>query len=196
MNSLSNEIIEMLNNKKEAAFEVVFNLYYPRLVYFAKEYVSYEDAKNLTQDAFVTFWEKNPIVSNESQLQSFLYTTVKNNCLMRLRHEKVKKKFTDKSKERIQNQVYLSALQQLDTSVLAFNELETIIEKTLADLPPRCREIFILSRFEGKKNHEIAETMEISVKTVEAQMTKALKILKIALKDFLPIIAYLLTSNH
>lgn len=196
MTSLSNEIIELLNKKQEAAFEVVFNLYYPRLVYFAKEYVVYEEAKGLVQDAFVSFWEKNPVISNESQLQSFLYTTVKNNCLMRLRRQKVINKFKNKSKEKIQNQIYVSALEQLDTSATTFQEIEVILEKTIADLPPRCREIFILSRFNGRKNQEIAENLEISIKTVEAQITKALKILKIALKDFLPFIAYLLVSNY
>lgn len=196
MNSLSNEVIELLNKKQEAAFEVVFNLYYPRLVYFAKEYVVYEEAKNLVQDAFVVFWEKGLNVLNESQLQSYLYTTVKNNCLMRLRHKKVKEKFIENSKEQIQNQIYLSALEQLDTSVLAFQEIEAIVENTLANMSPRCREIFILSRFEGKKNHEVADELDISVKAVEAQITKALKIFKIALKDFLPLIAYFLTANY
>ena len=196
MTSLSKEIIELLNKKQEAAFEVVFNLYYPRLVYFAKEYVPYEEAKGLVQDAFISFWEKNPFISNELQFQSFLYTTVKNNCLMRLRHEKVVKNHRDKSIKEIQNQIYLSALEQMDTSVMTFQEIEIIIKKTIADLPPRCREIFILSRFEGRKNQEIAEKLEISVKSVEAQITKVLKILKIALKDFFPIIAYLLVSSH
>ena len=196
MNSLSNEVIELLNRKKEAAFEVVFNLYYPRLVYFAKEYVVYEEAKNLVQDAFVVFWEKGPAVLNESQLQSYLYTTVKNSCLMQLRHKKVKDNYIEKSKENIQNKIYLSALEQIDTSAMAFQEIETIIENTLADMSPRCREIFILSRFEGKKNHEVADKLNISVKAVEAQITKALKMFKIALKDFLPLIAYLLTTNY
>ena len=194
--NLTNEIINLLNNKQEAAFEVVFNLYYPRLVYFAKQYVSYEDAKNLVQDTFVIFWEKNPEILNESQLQSFLYTSVKNKCLMRLRHEKVITNFINKSKEKIQKNIYLSALEQLDTSVLTFQEIELIIEKTIADLPPRCRETFILSRFEGKKYHEIAEELKISVKAVEAQITRALKIFKIALQDFLPLITFLLITNY
>jgi RNA polymerase sigma-70 factor (ECF subfamily) len=192
MNNLSNEIIGLLNQKQEAAFEVMFNLYYPRLVWFAKEYVPYQDAKSLVQDAFITFWEKNPIVSNESQLQSYIYTLVKNNCLMFLRHEKVKKGFADKTGMKMQNQVYQSALEQLNTSEMAFQEIETIIEKTLAKLPPRCREVFILSRLEGKKNHEVAKELNISVKAVEAQITKALKAFKDTLKDFLPLLACLL----
>ncbi|MCD6355376.1 MAG: RNA polymerase sigma-70 factor [Prolixibacteraceae bacterium] len=191
MDSLTNELIELLNKKQEAAFEVVFSLYYPRLVSFAKEYVSHEDAKGLVQEAFISFWKKNPTVMNESQLQSYLYTSVKNNCLIRLRHEKVKKRFNDNAALKMQNQIYLSALEQLDTSAIAFQEIETIIEKTLAGLPPRCRDIFILSRFDGKKNQEVAKELNISVKAVEAQITKALKVFRVALKDFFPLVAYL-----
>ncbi len=196
MNSLSNEVLALLNKKQEAAFEVMFSLYYPRLVHFAKEYVPYEDAKNLVQDAFVSFWEKNPVVSNEFQLQSYLYTSVKNNCLMCLRHEKIARNFVDNTENRIHNQILFPALEQLDTSVTTFQEMEAIIEKTLSELPPRCREIFILSRFEGKRNNKIAEELNISLKAVEAQITKALKAFRVTLKDFLPILAYLLTANH
>jgi len=196
MDSLTNELIELLNQKQEAAFEVVFSSYYPRLVYFAKEYVSHEDAKGLVQEAFITFWEKNPTVLSKYQLQSYLYTSVKNNCLMHLRHEKVKKRFTDDAMLKMQNQIYSSALQQLDTSVISFQEVETIIEKTLIALPPRCRDVFILSRFEGKKNQEVAEELDISVKAVEAQITKALKVLRVALNDFLPLVACVLINNY
>lgn len=192
MNSLSNAIIELLNQKQEAAFEVMFNLYYPRLVRFAKEYVPYQDAQSLVQDAFITFWKKNPAVSNESQLQSYMYTIVKNNCLMFLRHEKIKKGFADETEMKMQNQVYQSALEQLDTSEMAFHEIEAIIEKTLAELTPRCREVFVLSRLKGKKNHEVAQELNISTKAVEAQITKALKVFKGALKDFLPLLACLI----
>lgn len=192
MNTLSNEIIALLNKKQEAAFEVMFNLYYPRLVWFAKEYVPYQDAKSLVQDAFITFWEKNPTVSNESQLQSYIYTLVKNNCLMFLRHEKIKKGFADEMGMKMQNQVYKLALEQLDTSEIVIQEIEAIIKKTLAALPQRCREVFILSRLEGKKNHEVAQELNISVKAVEAQITKALRMFKGALKDFLPLLVWLL----
>ena len=196
MNSLSNEIIGLLNEKQEAAFEVVFSLYYPRMVYFAKEYVSYNDAKSLVQDAFISLWDKNPKFMNEAQLQSYIYTNVKNNCLMYLRHEKVRKNYAEKAAAEKQNQIYTTALGQIDTSVMAFQEIEAIIEKTLAGLPPRCREVFMLSRLEGKKNQEVAGALNISVKSVEAQITKALKVFRVALKDFLPLVAYLLINNQ
>lgn len=190
MDSISEEVIILLNKKQEAAFDVVFNIYYPRLVYFAKEYIPYDDAKNVVQDAFIMLWNKKPFFANEAQLQSYIYTSVKNSCLMYLRHEKVKKVYQNKIGEQKQNQIYSDALGNLDTSVMAFHEIETILEDTLNNLPPRCKEVFTLSRLEGKKNKEIADLLAISVKAVEAQITKALKVLSIALKDYLPIIAY------
>lgn len=195
MDLLSNNLIDLLNKKQEAAFEVVFSLYYPRLVYFAKEYVAYEDAKSLVQDAFISLWEKNPIVNSEYQLQSYLYTSVKNNCLMRLRHEKVKERYVIATELKFQNQINLSALEQLDTSTISFQEVEALIQKTLADLPPRCRNIFILSRFEGKKNQEVADELNITVKAVEAQITKAIKVFRVSLKDYLPLVAYFILLN-
>ncbi len=192
MTLLSTEIIKLLNNKDESSFEVMFHLYYPRLVYFAKEYVSYEDAREIVQDAFVTFLEKNPTFSNDFQIRSYLYTLVKNNCLIHLRHQKVKNNFINKTNEdHVQNQVYQLALEQLDTSEFTFKEIEHIIKDTIESLPPRCREIFILSRINNKKNREIADDLNISIKAVEAQITNALKIFRVALKDFLPFIIFI-----
>ncbi len=188
MGSLSLEIVQLFNKRLESAFEVVFNLYYPRLVYFAKEYVPYDDARDLVQDAFVNIWNKKNEFFSEAQLQSYLYTEVKNSCLMYLRHEKVKRKYKEQfisNHERTFNQ---KALEQLDTSVFSFHEIESIIERTLNELPARCREIIQMSRFEGKKNQEIADELQITVKAVEAQITKAIKIFKIALKDYLPLV--------
>ena len=192
MKALTNEILQLLNKNQEAAFEVVFKLYYPRLVYFAKEFVPESESKNLVQDAFISMWDKKPQFINESQLQSYLYTNVKNNCLMFLRHEKVKKKYKSEAAFQKQNISYTEALSGLDTSTVTFREIETIIEKTLSELPARCREVFVLSRMEGKKNKEVAEALNISVKAVEAQITKALKTLRVSLKDYLPLVAWLL----
>ncbi len=194
MEPVSKEIIKLLNKRNDAAFETIFNIYYPRLVYFAKEYVPNHESENLVQDAFISMWNKKPEFLNESQLQSYLYTNVKNNCLMYLRHEKVREKFGKEKLLQKQNEVYTDALKSIDTSALVFQEIEVIIEKTLKELPPRCREVFVLSRLEGKKNKEVAETLNISLKSVEAQITKALKVFRGRLKDYLPLVAYLLVS--
>ena len=187
MTAITIDILNQLNNQKEAAYKVVFDAYYPRLVHFAYEYVPYADAKSLVQDAFVTLWNKKPEFISEAQMQSYLYTNVKNNCLMFLRHEKVKQNYTEKQ---LQNDVYSEALDCLDTTTITFQEIEVIIEQTLNELPPRCKEVFELSRIRGCTNLEIAKELEISVKSVEAQITKALKIFRVALKDYLPMIVY------
>ncbi len=192
MKVLSNDIIALLNNRNDAAFDVVFTVYYPRLVAFSKEYVSEDDALNFVQDAFITLLDKAPSFSDENQLQSYLYTNVKNNCLMFLRHEKVKKKYSDHkiATDTLYN-LNLEALERLNTSPIAFMEIEQIVNDTLDKLPPRCREIFILSRMEGKKNAEVASIFNISEKSVEAQITKSLKVFKIALKDYLALFAFM-----
>ncbi len=142
MKVLSNDMIALLNKKNEADFDVAFTVYYPWLVAFAKEYVPEEDARNFVQDAFITLLDKAPVFLNENQLQSYLYTNVKNSCLMFLRHEKVKKKYSDHkiAKETLFG-VNLEALERLDTSLVTFMEIEQIMNDTLEKLPPRCREI-------------------------------------------------------
>lgn len=193
MSFLSKNTIEPLNSKDESAFQVMFCYYYPRLVYFAKEYVSYEDAKGIVQESFISFLEKTPTFFNEYQLRSYLYTLVKNSCLMHLRHQKVKTNYINKVNGQVlQSQVYQSALEQLDTSEITFREMESIIKNTLDSLAPRPREVFILSRYEGKKNVEIAVLLGISIKTVEAHITNTLKIFRVSLKDFLPLFSFLL----
>jgi RNA polymerase sigma-70 factor (ECF subfamily) len=80
------------------------------------------------------------------------------------------------------------AVEPFETYVLS--ELEALFKKSLNKLPERCREIFELSRFQGLKNREIAEMLHLSEKTVENQMTKAIRILKEELKDYLPLLTF------
>lgn len=111
---------------------------------------------------------------------------------MFLRHEKVKRKYSNhKISAEFRSSLNAEALERLDTSPIAFREIEQIINDTLEKLPPRCREIFIQSRMEGKKNVEVAGMFNISEKAVEAQITKALKVFKIALKDYLAVLIFM-----
>lgn len=195
MSLLSNETIELLNKKDENAFEIIFRLYYPRLVNFAKEYVSCEVAKGITQEAFIILLQKEPIFSKEYQLRSYLYTLVKNECLMYLRHHEVKSNFVTKVVKNRRNQIYESSLDYIDRCEVTLRELNSIIDSTLDMFSPRCREVFILSRYNGMKNREIANDLNISIKTVEAQITKAIKIFRVALKDFLPFVLLFAIHN-
>ena len=186
-------LFEKLRTGDEAAFKVIYNKYVPRLFYFVREYLPQADmAENVIQDTLMTLWDKKANLTDDTNLSAYLYTVAKNNCLSKLRDLKYSKKLYDSADlgdlELIAN---FDALNSLDTSSLTFSEIEKIIRETLEQLPPQCRVVFQLSRFDEKKYREIAEELSISVKAVEGHMTKALKQFRINLKDYLPLVAYL-----
>ena len=110
---------------------------------------------------------------------------------MFLRHEQVKKKYVErKIADQSQIDLNIQALDRLNTSSIAFSEIEQIITLTLNELPPKCREVFLFSRFEGKKNSEVAEILNITEKAVEAHISKALKAFRISLKDYLSLLIF------
>jgi RNA polymerase sigma-70 factor (ECF subfamily) len=193
MPELSKELIRTFFNGDEASFKIIFRFYYPRLFHFVHEYIPPDDlAENIVQDTFLTLWNNRALLLPDTNLNAWLYTVARNNCLKKLRDEKFSKKliFSGCLNE-AELELNLDALSQLDTSGLTFSEIERIIQATLESLPPQCRVIFEKSRFENKKNREIAEELDISIKAVEAQMTKALKLFKESLKDYLPLVAWL-----
>lgn len=187
------KLIEKIKSGDDVAFKVIYNKYFPRLYYFIREFIGMDDlTENVVQDTFATLWEKRRTLREDVNISSYLYSVAKNNCLYRLRDQRYQQRFfvsgSPDSKELAQN---LKALDSVDTSVLAFHEIEQIIEKTLEELTPQCKRVFMLSRFEGMKNREIAEELHITVKAVEGHMTKSLKIFRTALKDYLPLAAHL-----
>lgn len=191
---LSKNNILRLRDGDNNAYEQIYNTLYPRLFYFIREYIADEEiVRNILQDAFLSLWEKRTLLSEEINLAAWLYTVTKNKALKHLRHQEYVNQF---SREKIQtfNEDTLNAfaLERLDTSMLSLHEIENLIEKTLKSLPPKYSEIFKMSRYGNNKNREIAEKLNISEKTVEAHITKTLKLLRIALKDYLPLVFYLL----
>lgn len=187
------QLFERIRNNDEAAFKVVYNTYYSRLYYFIFEFIPQKDiAENIVQDTFFVLWDKRKKLNDNTNLASYLFTVAKNNCLYRLRDKRYSQKlFVSKNLELNELELNLEALSTLDTSTFAFREIEEIIEKTLEGLPPQCRKVFELSRFREMKNTEIAGELNISVKTVEGHITKGLKKFKEALRDYLPLVAYL-----
>jgi len=171
------EKIADIKKGNSTAFKVLYNDYYRRLFYFAKEYVIDEDeAHNLVQDTFLQLWERKEFLNEDSNLKSLLFVITRNNCLNHLKHIKVRQKFIEKSQSTIiELGLNYQALEKLSLEHDTLKELEEIIANAILALPDRCAEIFKLSRFEGKSNKEIATILEITEKAVEAQITKALK---------------------
>ena len=187
------ELLRKLKMDDEVAFKVIFNKYYPRLYYFIFEFVRLKDlAENIVQDTFFTLWNKRHELTDNTNFGAYLFTVAKSNCLYRLRDQKYRKQlFIEDSADSAELETNLNVLSSIDSSTYTFDEIERIIQETLDELPPQCKRVFILSRFEEKKNREIAEELDISVKVVEKHISKGLKVFKTALKDYLPLVSYL-----
>ncbi len=187
------ELLKGLRNSDEIAFKILYKKYFSRLYYFTLEFVPLKDlAENIVQDTFFTLWSKRHHLKENSQLGAYLFTVTKNNCLYKLRSQRYRQQLFVNSNDLQELELNLDVLNSLDSSEYTFSEIERIIKQTLEELPPQCRNVFTLSRFKGMKNREIAEELNISEKVVEKHMTKGLKHFRIALKDYLPFVLYLL----
>jgi RNA polymerase sigma-70 factor (ECF subfamily) len=186
------ELLRKLKNDDELAFKIIFKKYYSRLYYFILEFIAFDDiAENTVQDTFLTLWNKRYALNDNSNLSAYLFTVARNNCLNRLRDQRYRQKlFISNSSDQYELDMNIDVLKTLDTSVYTYGEIERIIEKTLEELPPQCKKVFLLSRFEEKKNREIAEELNISVKVVEKHIAKGLKKFRETLKDYLPLIVF------
>ena len=172
-------IAEKIKKGDLSSFEKLFRHYYQALCGYANTYLNDMDlAEEFVQDVFTILWERREAIDIETSLQSYIYKSVKNKCLMHLRHEKVKKTHAKQLEE-----MYNSTSNKT-AEVSGMFELQDIINKTLNLLPDRCRKIFTMNRFEGLKYKEIAEYMSLSIKTIEADMGRALKVFRDALKDY------------
>ena len=191
-NENEKELLQKLAEGDKFSFGILFNIYHQRLFHFALHYLGDDEAaKDVVQDVYTIVWESHEKFVEVTNLSSWLFTTTKNQCLKKIDHLKVRQKHSDILKYR-QLGVAMSALSELDTSPITFNEINNIITKTLDSLSPQARRIFELSRFENKKNREIADELGISIKTVEAKMTSTLKVFRKSLKHYLPFVIYLL----
>ena len=164
------------------AFEKVFKMYYPPLTGYAFNILKNEEqAREVVQETFVKFWERRQDIAIEQSLKAYLFRAVFNRCMNIKKHDAVKA-------------TYQSAADVSETTpesgVLSW-ELQEQLNKALSHLPEKCRVIFEMAKLEGKKYAEIAEELNISVKTVENQMGKALQIMRLQLKDFLVIMIIL-----
>lgn len=172
-----------INDDKEA-YRALFDLFYPGLCLYAKRYVDERAvAEDLVQDVFVTLWENRKKIKIESSVRNYLVVSVKNQSLNYLKREGYKHNYietclsnsTDPSDY---NEFYL------------LTELQKLLDEALAKLPETYRLIFEMSRLESKSNTEIAETLNIPLRTVERYKAKAIDILKKDLKDYLPLLLY------
>lgn len=171
------------------AFEYYFKEYYNSIVGFAIQFIGDKDkAGSIAQDAFVKLWENRGKVQKINGIRSFLYTSVKTDCLNLIRHNKVVRKYESKQLQARESSLHTEILNSLNFDSVTFSELESLIEKSIEELPDKCKLVFVKKRFENKKNKEIADELGITLKAVEANITRATKFLKLRLSHYVLLI--------
>ena len=142
------------------------------------------------------FWSSIKRGRNWVNLVAYLFTSVKNKCIDYLRRRLMEQEAAVKMQEEfdLSFRMKFDSLEAFNIEGLSEDNIKDIIEKALDTLPERCREIFVMSKIEGKKQKEIAEELNVSVKTIESQMTIAYKKLREELKNHLPLLLFLLSS--
>lgn len=182
-----NRLLEGIKSGNASYYEEVFRKYYQSLCLFALKYVRGPDeAEEIVQEMFVKIWQKKESLAVTTSLKSYLYQAVRNACLNHLKHINVKLEYQKRA-------IDTSSTANAGDTLVAL-ELEARITETLNKLPPERKKIFLMSRNEGLKYREIAEKLNISIKTVENQMSKALQFLKTELMDFLSVITLIVVQ--
>lgn len=174
-------------------FEKLFNEWYVPLCNYAFSMLrDMEEARDMVQKTFYKLWDKRSELEIHTSIKSYLYRMVHNDCMNRIKQHKVREEhnavyaYENSSSE---NSNYVD-------SYIINNELQKQIEQAINDLPPRCAEVFRLSRIKQLSYAEIAEELNISSNTVETQIVKALKVLREKLKDYLPLVWLILILNQ
>ncbi len=187
-------LLEEIKNCNSEAFEYLFKNYSPRLKAYAGRFVTDKDVVgDIVQECFLRFWEKRETLSAIS-VSSLLFTMVRNSCLNYLKHLAIVEKHRIAYLAKIDGEerlYYTDFL--LDTEhKLLYKELQEQIDIVIDQLPKRCREVFLMSRFEGLKNREIAEILQISTTAVEKHIAKALHHFSIYFKERYPMDVYIM----
>ncbi|MEZ5038424.1 MAG: RNA polymerase sigma-70 factor [Saprospiraceae bacterium] len=167
-------------------FETLFKTHFQLLCNFAMQYVQDADAaQDICQKVFIALWEKREQIDTKQSIPSYLFTSVKNRCLNYIRdHKKYRSRILDLDGDDMGWTV--------EEDYFSMEELKEKIEVALSTLPEKCRLVFEMSRYQQMTYKEIAEELDIAQKTVEAHMTKAMKSLRMQLKDYLYILMIIL----
>jgi len=190
-----NEFVTSINHREDflnklkkgdnVVFGIVYQTYFSRLHNFADEYLHDSDASDdVVQNVFTKLWNCRERLCDNTSLSAWLYTVTKNEALSILEHRLIVYKHRESERERLARLNY-QALREARITDESYSDIVSILQKTLEKLSPQCRLVFECSRYKLMSNREIAQYLSISVKTVESHMTRALRILRTALADYM-----------
>lgn len=170
-------------------FDQIYLDHYAALHHYAFTMVNNSAlADEIVQDVFLKILEKREKVTIHTSLKAYLYRSVYNECMNYFKHHKVKQKYQTHTIHEMDKHT------EHPFDKLQYREFEQRLQKSINDLPEQCRTVFQLSRFEELKYAEIATQLGISIKTVDNQMGKALKRLRLQLADYLPLMIWILVK--
>lgn len=170
------DIVRKIVKGDKEAFEQLFREWYVRLCVYAESMVHDRDqAEDLVQNMFCMLWERRESLNIRESLKSYLYRSVYNAALNSLKHEKIKLAFWEFTQEHgMKDENNIEHFIDKESQEALMQEINRAVEA----LPEQCREIFLLSRFVGKKSSEIADMLNISVRTVDTQLYRGMKRLR------------------
>lgn len=169
------------------AYELLFEKFYPELCAYARQWVDLEDAENVVQDIMLWLWQNRRELNISTSLRSYLYAATKNRCLTLINRGQVR--------QRVVSSLHKSMKEEFESPDLyTIDSLVSRMEEGLAELPEESRKAFMQHRFGQKSYKDIAAEMGVSQKTIEYRISQVLKHLKTTLKDYLPLLALLLTT--
>jgi len=175
-----NQLFDLVRNGDKAAFETLFKMHYSNLCAYANSFVCDEDiAQDLVQEFLFHIWEIKEQLPVQIPLRAYLFKSVHNRCLNIIKHQKIQEKYKQVILNEYQDSYY-------EEHFAEPNELHEKLRQSIDKLPSERKKVFIMHRYDELKYKEIAEKLEISVKTVENQIGKALQFLREELKDYLP----------
>lgn len=182
IDNITDEVLfEKIQAGDVKAFDVLFMRYYPLLCAYAKQFVDFDDGQEIVQDVMVWFWENSSMQVIESSPKNYLFRAVKNRCLTLINRNELKQRVVSSMYENQQSQYE-------DPDFYIVEELTRNIENALSRLPETYREAFEMNRFQSMTYNEIAEKLNVSSKTVDYRIQQALRLLRVELKDYLPLL--------
>lgn len=172
----------------ESAFEKLYKLYFPRLYTFSLKIINDSAlAKDVVQNVFVKIWETRTSFTFVNP-EAFVYQMVRNASLNYIRHLKVVDNLNSRVKDQyLGEELYYIDMVGNEPYILIEKELEEKILEVMNSLPDKCLTVFRMSRIEGLKNREIADQLEISIKSVEKHISRAMQIYRVNFADYLPL---------
>lgn len=176
----------------EDRFDELFSKYYPKLMIYATRFLDEENAEDIVQDVFLELWERRSQIEMGDYIVSFLYRSTYSKCLNFIKHDQIVKGYGENQAKLFELKMeYFQPDSNETMKRLESEEMRESINGAINELPEKCREVFCMSYLNEMKNKEIADFMDISLRTVEAHMYKALKYLRDRLKIIELIIVYL-----